>query len=305
MATFIFRRLLQAVPVVLGIVLICFVLLKASGDPTHMLVRQGASAEERLMVRERLGLNRPWYSQLGRYLMLDLGRSYRQERPVLEIVLDGAAVTARLALGAMIVAVALGLLSGILSAYRPHSSIDYACAAGASIGISVPAFFLAMLLILIFSVKLQWLPLPAPEAGKLAYLVIPVLTLGMLSTALIARLTRGCLLEEMTQDYVRTGRAKGLPDLKALTGHAFPNALVPITTVIGNNLAGLLTGAVLTETACALPGLGRMIFEAISQRDHPVIMGGCLFFALIFVAVNLGVDILYALLDPRIRYGHE
>ena len=199
----------------------------------------------------------------------------------------------------MIIAVTLGLFSGSVSAYRPRSAIDYASAAAASVGVSIPAFWLAMLMILVFSVKLEWLPIPRAGQGQLKFLIIPIVTLGLISTSLIARLTRGCLLEALTQDYVRTAQAKGISRSSALMGHAFPNALVPIVTVIGTELAGLLSGAVLTETACALPGLGRVVFQAISERDHPVIIGGCLFFACVFVTANLLVDILYGFLDPE------
>jgi peptide/nickel transport system permease protein len=180
--------------------------------------------------------------------------------------------------------------------------VDYASAAGASVGVSITAFWLAMLLILVFAVKLEWLPLPQPAVSDLRYFVVPVVTLGLIYTSLIARLTRGCLLEQLGQDYVRTASAKGLTRGQVLVRHAFPNALVPVVTVIGTSFAGLLTGAVLTETACALPGLGRVVFQAISERDHPVIIGGCLFFAVVFVTANLVVDVLYGLLDPRIRH---
>jgi peptide/nickel transport system permease protein len=305
MAGFILRRLLQSLPVFLGIILICFVLLKLAGDPVRTLVPEKAPEWQREQVRHQLGLDRPWYAQLTRYVghiaQGDLGVSYRHHRPVAEMVLAGASVTLRLALGAMVIAVALGLLSGILSAHRPRTFVDYASAAGASLGVSIPAFWLAMLLTLLFAVKLEWLPISDYEPGRIEYLVIPVLTLGLLSTALIARLTRGCLTEALNQDYVRTARAKGLSRMRALLAHAFPNALIPVVTVVGTNLAGLLAGAVLTETACALPGLGRVTYQAILERDHPVILGSCLFCAFIFVFLNLLVDVLYAFLDPRIR----
>ena len=303
MLSFIVRRLLQAIPVFAGIVLICFVLLKLSGDPVNLLVSPRASEMERQKKREQLGIDRPWYIQLARYFKGDLGKSYRHDRPVRDMILEGAAVTGRLALGAMTVAVALGLCAGLLSANKPHSLVDYASAAASSVGVSIPAFWLAMLLVLVFSVKLQWLPLPRPAIGGLQYFVIPVITLGLIYTSLIARLTRGCLLEALSQDYIRTARAKGLGRAQVLLGHAFPNALVPVVTVIGTEFAGLLTGAVLTETACALPGLGRVVFQAIMERDHPVIIGGCLFFAVVFVSANLAVDMLYGFMDPRIRPG--
>ncbi|MCZ7644578.1 MAG: ABC transporter permease [Planctomycetota bacterium] len=305
MLTFILRRLLQALPVMAGIVLVCFALLKLSGDPTRILAGERAPDYVRENIRKKWRLDEPWPKQLAFFvggLVSGELKSYTHERPVGEMLLEGASVTLRLALGAILVAVVLGLLSGIFSAYRPRSALDYAAATGASIGISIPAFWLAMILTLIFGVKLGWFPIGSYKAGRPEYLAIPIATLGLITTALIARLSRSCLLESLSQDYVRTARAKGLSEVRALLGHAFPNALVPIVTVIGTNLAGLMTGAVLTETTCSLPGLGRVIYNAINSRDHPVILGGCLFFALVFVLVNLAVDILYGVLDPRIRH---
>ena len=302
MFAFIVRRLLQSIPVFVGIILICFALLKLAGDPVNLIASPRASEMERQKIRERLGIDQPWHVQLARYFKGDLGKSYRHDRPVRDMVLEGAAVTARLALGAMTLAVALGLFFGLLSAHKPRSLVDYASATAASIGVSIPAFWLAMLLILVFAVKLEWLPLPRPGMGQLRYFIIPVITLGLIYTSLIARLTRGCLLECLSQDYIRTASAKGLSRARVLLDHAFPNALVPVVTVIGTSFAGLLTGAVLTETACALPGLGRVVFQAITERDHPVIIGGCLFFAVVFVTMNLVVDMLYGLMDPRIRH---
>ncbi len=302
MATFLLRRLLQSIPVFIGIILICFALLKLSGDPTNIIASPRATAAERAKIRESLGLNRPWYEQLGRYFRGDLGDSYRHHRPVFSMIMEGAAVTARVAVSAMCIAVCLGLFSGLLSAYRPRTMIDYSSAAISSFGVSVPAFFLAMILTLIFAVHLNWLPIPRPDADW-KYLIIPIATLGLLNTAMLARLTRNCMLAEMSEGYVRTARAKGRGPLRTMLTHAFPNVLVPITTVIGTDLAALLGGAVLTETACSIPGLGRVVFQAISERDHPVIIGGCLFFAVIFVTANLVVDLFYGVLDPRIRHN--
>jgi peptide/nickel transport system permease protein len=305
MFTFVLRRIIQSIPVLIGIVLICFALFKLSGDPLRILAGERTPEYVREEIRKRFHLNDPYHEQLWFFtkgLFTGELESYRHGRPVNEMVLEGAAVTMRLALGAIIIAVALGLAAGLLSAHKPHSTVDYAAAAGASIGVSVPAFWLAMILILIFSVRLEWLPLGGYRPGQIEYLVIPVATLGLICTALIARLSRNCLLEAVTQDCVRTARAKGRSRLQVLLGHAFPNALVPILTVIGTNLASLMTGAVLTETTCAVPGLGRVIFQAITERDHPVILSGCLFFAFVFVFVNLVVDVLYGFLDPRIRH---
>ncbi len=301
MLAFALRRLLQSIPVFIGIILICTVLLRFSGDPINMIMPQRATIAERELKREELGLNRPWYVQLGHYLKGDFGRSYRHDRPVRDMILEGASVTARVTLGALVFATTLGLLSGLFSAYYPRSAWDYFAAVGASTGVAIPAFWLAMLLTLVFAVKLEWLPIGSNDPKELKYFVIPVVTLGLISTALIARLSRGCMLETLSQDYVRTARAKGVSRPGALLGHAFPNAMVPIFTVIGNDLAALMSGAVLTETTTGLPGIGRVIYQAISEVDQPVIIGGCLFCAGVFVIANLCVDLLYGYLDPRIR----
>ncbi len=305
MPTFILRRVLQSIPVFGGILLICFGLFKLSGDPARLLAGERAPEYVREEIRERYHLKEPLHRQLWFFVKgLCTGEleSYRHGRPVNEMVFEGAAVTMRIALGAIIIAVALGLLAGLFSAHKPNTLGDYCAAVGASLGVSVPAFWLAMILILFLSVRLELLPIGGYRAGHVEYLVIPITTLGLIYTSLIARLSRNCLLEANTQDYVRTARAKGRTEAQVLMGHAFPNALVPIITVIGTNLASLMTGAVLTETTCAVPGLGRIIFQAISERDHPVILSGCLFFAIVFVVVNLAVDLLYGLLDPRIRH---
>ena len=303
MATFLFRRLLQSIPVFIGIILICFALLKLAGDPTNVLVSPRASEAERARVRENLGLNRPWYAQLGQYFKGDLGSSYREHRPVRDMVMESATVTIRIAFAATVLAVTLGLLSGLLSAYRPRTIVDYSSAVASSLGVSIPAFFLAMMLQLVFAIKLKWLPIPRPDASW-KFLIIPVATLGLLNTAMLARLTRNCMLSELSENYIRTARSKGRGPLRTMIGHAFPNILVQVITVVGTDLASLLGGAVLTEFACNIPGLGTLIMSAIKNRDHPVIVGACLFFAFTFVAINLLVDLLYGVLDPRIRH-HE
>jgi peptide/nickel transport system permease protein len=219
------------------------------------------------------------------------------------MIVTGMKVTLKLALGAMIVATLLGVFSGIVSALRPNSLIDYSSSAFAALGISFPAFFLGMLFMLVFAVKLKLLPIGGYVEGDVRYLILPCISLGLISTASIARLTRNCLIETLSQDYIRTGRAKGLGEVPVLLGHGLPNALVPVVTVVGNDFASLLVGAVLTETVYGLPGIGSVIYKAIFERDLPVVMGTCIFCALIFVFINLVVDISYALLDPRIRYG--
>ena len=308
MWSYLLRRLLQTVPVIMGVALIAFVLTELSGNPVREMLGPSTTPETIARVKAFYGFDQPGYQRFALYLghlaRGDFGVSILNHGlPVRGMILRGLQVTLKLALGALLVATFLGLLSGILSAWRPNSALDYAASFQATLGVSCPAFFLAMLLLLLFAVKLRWFPIGGYEAGEVRYLVLPCLSLGLISTASISRLTRNCMLEALAQDYIRTARAKGLSAWPVLLGHAFPNALAPVVTVIGNNLAGLLMGAVLTETVFGLPGIGSVIYKAIFERDLPVVMGCCIFFALIFVAINLLVDLCYALLDPRIRYG--
>ena len=302
------QRLLQAVPVLLGVALISFGLTELSGDPVRGLLGQSTRPEIVAKVREFYGYDRPAPERFARYLWRlargDLGASISNHGlPVTHLLLDGLKVTVKLALGAMIVAVALGLFSGIVSAWRPRSVLDYASSGLAAAGISFPAFFLAMLFLMLFAVRLKWFPVGGYEEGRLEYLILPSLSLGLIMTASVSRLSRNCLLETLSQDYARTARAKGLAPWRVLLGHALPNALVPVVTVIGNDFAGLLCGAVLTETVYGLPGIGSALNRAIFERDLPVVMGACLVMAVIFVVTNLLVDLTYAALDPRIRYA--
>jgi peptide/nickel transport system permease protein len=308
MWTFLLRRMLQVIPVVIGVALIAFILTEVSGNPVRAALGQSTSPETLAKVKEFYGFDKPPHERFAAYVgklaAADLGVSIISHgRPVREMIASGMKVTIKLALGALIVATVFGLLAGILSAWRPNSAIDYAASFQATLGLSFPAFFLAMLFLMVFAVNLGWFPIGGYREGDIRYLVLPCLSLGLITTASISRLTRNCMLESLSQDYIRTGRAKGLGQWRVLLGHALPNALVPIVTVIGNNFAGLLVGAVLTETVYGLPGMGQVIYDATFKRDLPVVMGCCVFFALVFVVINLLVDLCYALLDPRIRYA--
>jgi peptide/nickel transport system permease protein len=259
-------------------------------------------------VKEFYGLDKPLHQQfatyMGRLARGDLGVSIvNHGLPVRDMITDGLKVTLKLALGAMVIAIVLGVTLGVLSAWKPNSLIDYGSAVFAALGVSFPAFFLGMLLMLVFSIGLKLFPVGGYRAGEISFLILPCLTLGLISTASIARLTRNCMLETLSQDYIRSGRAKGVSKSSLLLGHALPNAMVPIITIIGNDLAGLLVGAVLTETVFGLPGIGQVISGAIFGRDLPVVMGCCIFFALVFITINLIVDVSYAFLDPRIRHA--
>jgi ABC-type dipeptide/oligopeptide/nickel transport system permease component len=308
MATFLLRRILQAVPVLLGVAIIAFLLTKASGDPVRRLLGSHATPATVKRVQAYYGFDKPWHQQFGAYLLHlaqgDLGASISKDgTAVTGIILDGLAVTLKITLGAFVLAVSLGLTLGVLSAWKPNSWIDYGSALLASLGISFPAFFLGMLLLLGFAVNWRLFPIGGYVEGSLRHLILPCITLGCISTASIARLTRTCLLETQSSDYVRSARAKGRGEWRVLLGHTFPNALVPVVTVIGGDFAGLLTGAVLTETVFNIPGIGTVMADAIFQRDLPVVMGCCLIFGVIFVFFNLVVDVLYAFLDPRIRHA--
>jgi len=306
--TYVFRRLLQTVPVLVGVALIAFVFSELSGDPIRAMLGQHTTPEIEAKVRAYYGLDKPrserFLNYLGNLACGDLGLSIEKHgMPVNEIIAGGMHVTFLLTMGAILFAVLMGVSLGIASARRPNGIVDYGSSAVAAVGVSFPAFLLGMLLMLLFAVQLGWLPVGGYERGQLKYLILPCLSLGMISTASIARLTRNCIMEALNQDYVRSGRAKGLGEWQALLGHALPNALVPIITIIGADFGSLLTGAVLTETVFALPGIGLQMANAIFARDLPVVMGCCVVMALVFVTVNLLVDLSYAFLDPRIRYG--
>jgi peptide/nickel transport system permease protein len=308
MTMFVVRRFLQTIPVLMGVALIAFVLSELSGNPVRGMLGPSASPEVIRKLEEFYGYDKPrsqrFVSYISKLACGDLGVSMsRHGQPTREMIFNGLKVTAKLALGAILIASFLGLLTGILSAWRPNSLLDYSASVGAALGVSFPAFFLGMLLLLVFAVKLNWLPVGGYKEGEIQYLILPCLALGLISTASIGRLTRNCMLETLSLDYIRAARAKGLSEWRVLLGHAVPNALVPVVTIIGNDFAGLLCGAVLTETVFGLPGIGLVLYNAIFSRDLPVVMGCCVALALIFVALNFLVDVSYAFLDPRIHHA--
>ncbi len=308
MARFLARRLILLAPVLLGVSLVAFILLHLTpGDPARVLLGelgQGASQEEIARLRQALGLDAPLVVQYGRFVWRaaqgDLGRSLRTAAPVLDEVLARAPFTLVLTVVSLAVALAIGLPAGVLSAAYRGSAVDHGAMLLALFGVSLPVFWLGLLLMLVFALALGWLP--ASGFGTWKHLVLPSVTLGLASSALIARMTRSSLLEVLGADYVRTAHAKGLAERVVLLRHALRNALIPVVTVIGLQLGGLLGGAVLTETVFAWPGLGRLAVNAIYSRDIPLVQGTILFTAVAFVVINLAVDALYALLDPRVRY---
>jgi len=307
MGVYILRRLLWMIPVLWGVVTIAFFLSRlAPGDPADAMAGQRASEEQRRAINERYGFDKPLYIQYGKYLFNllrgDLGLSYDSQRPVAQLILERFPNTVILATSAMIAAIILGVAAGLLSALMPNSWFDRIAMVLSLLGISTPVFWLGLLLIYLFSIQLRLLPPSGFEGGDLRYLILPAIALGTQSVAFLARMTRASLLEIMNEEYLRTARAKGASPFRVVFKHAFANALIPIVTIIGLDFASYLSGSVLTEKVFSWPGLGRFLVTAISQRDYPSINGAVLFFSVIFIAINLIVDLLYAYLDPRIRY---
>ena len=358
MTRYIARRLLLLVPVLIGISIITFAMLRLiPGDPARVMLGEHATENAINEIRERMGLNDPVPVQYLRYLehvlRLDLGRSIKTNRPVLEEIGQRLPATMELTLGAMFVACLVGLPAGIIAAYRHNSAFDLLTMLGALIGVSMPIFWLGLMLAYVFGFLLKWLPpsgrltigvemktiaeawglVSGPAVASptsrmtaneffsnfyvlrailtangralvdvLSHLVLPSLALGSIPMATIARMTRSSMLEVLGEDYIRTARAKGLRERAVLLRHALKNAFLPISTIIGLEMGWLLGGAILTETIFSWPGLGRLVVDRILFRDYPTVQGSVLVIALIFVVVNLVVDISYAYLDPRIHY---
>ncbi len=306
MGAYVLRRLALAVPTLVGVTVVVFALIRlVPGDPARLVLGLQASEEEVQRLRVQLGLDQPLPVQyvrfLGRLLQGDLGRSVVTGEPVAREIAARLPATVQLAVASTLVATAVGVAAGVVSATRQYSWLDYLVMTVALAGISLPVFWLGLMLMLLFSVHLRWLP--AGGYGTPAHLVLPTVTLAAFSVAIIARMTRSSLLEVLHQDYVRTAWAKGLSSRAVVLRHALKNALIPVVTVIGLQFGGLLGGAILTETVFAWPGMGRLLVGAIVARDYPVVQGAVLVFAALFTLVNLAVDVLYAYVDPRIHYG--
>ncbi|EST54442.1 glutathione ABC transporter permease [Brevibacillus panacihumi W25] len=305
MFAYIVKRLLQVIPTLIGVSILTFFLIHAvPGDPARMIAGPEASAEEVAEVREHLGLDQPLYVQYGKYvsnlLKGDLGVSLRSERPVLDEIMGRFPSTITLTVMAIAVMVVIGLFAGIFSATRPNSLIDNVTMMVSLFGISLPVFWLGLMLILLFSYYLNLLPSGGNDG--FSHFILPALALGLSSSAILARLTRSSMLEVINQDFVRTARAKGVKEKLVVYKHTLKNALIPIVTIIGLEFGTLLGGAVLTETVFSINGLGRFIIQSIQFRDYPSIQGSILFVAAIFVIVNLLVDLCYGLVDPRVKY---
>ncbi|MDP9354755.1 MAG: ABC transporter permease [Chloroflexota bacterium] len=307
MLQFLVRRLVDAIPVLIGVSVLVFLMVHLlPGDPaTIMLQGAPATAEDIANLRHELGLDKPIHVQygtyMGRVLTGDFGKSIHTRRSVLKEIGSVFPATLRLALSAMVIAITLGTVLGAVAAMRQNSWIDTASMGTALFGVSMPDFWIGLLLILIFSVQLHWFP--ATGGGSLRHIVLPAIALGANFAAIIARLVRSSLLEVLRQDYVVTARAKGLHHRTVLLRHALRNALIPVVTIIGLQFGNLLGGAVVIETVFARQGIGRLAITAILAKDFPLIQGLVLVSAVVYVVLNILVDSSYALLDPRIKYG--
>ena len=305
MGRYLVRRLLLTVPVLVGVATLVFALIHlVPGDPAQSMLGEGASEEEVVQLRHRLGLDRPLLEQYRAFLTGlvrgDLGTSFRYGTPVTREIRDRLFRTMQLAVAAMGVAILIAIPLGIAAAVFRGKWIDHAAMTLALVGISMPNFWLGPLLAILFAVYLGWLPVAG--TGTVWHLVLPAITLGAALAAILARMTRASLLEELRELYVVAARARGLSRLRAVVRHAFRNSLIPVVTIIGLQFGAVLTGTIITETIFAWPGVGRLLIQAISFRDYPLVQGCILFISLTYVGMNLLTDLTYGILDPRIRY---
>lgn len=301
------QRIVQAIISLLGVATIVFFILRLTGDPVLLMVPQNATAEDIAVLKEALGLDRSiavqYVDYLKQLLTGDLGHSYIQNLPVVDIIMSRLPYTIDLAMSAFILTILVGVPIGMLTAIYKESWIEKVCMPIILIGQSMPAFWTGILLIMFVSVKLQWLP--SSGADNVQSLILPALTLASLSIATVARMTRSSILEQLGQDYVRTARSKGAATPRLLFGHLLRNSAIPIITILGLEIANLLGGSVLTETIFAWPGLGQLTIQAISSRDFPLVQAVVLLGAAIFIVINLITDLVYPLIDPRIKLRRE
>lgn len=336
MARYILQRIVLLIPTLLGVLTIVFFMTALSpGDPARVMLGERANPQQLQELREELGLNKPlgeqYFIYLSRALRLDFGKSIKSGRPVMEEIREHFPATVELALVAMLLATTLGIIIGVLSAVKQNTWLDYASMVGALTGVSMPVFWLGLVLIMIFSVGLGWFPTggrmevrlffqpitklflidglilffkegdPAYFKSALRHIILPAFALGTIPLAIIARTTRSSMLETLKQDYVKTARAAGIPEGRVIFRYALKNALLPVITVVGIQFGLLLAGAILTETIFSWPGIGRWIYTAISARDYPAIQAGVIVVSAVFVGINVIVDILYSVVNPRIR----
>ena len=313
MAAFLIRRLLSLLPVLLVVAVVVFMLLRwVPGDPAAVIAGESATAQQVADLRQRMGLDQPVSTQfaiwLGQVLRGDFGESYFFRKPVLELITQRMEPTLALGGFALLMAIVLAVPMGVFAAFAQGSWVDRTVMALSVLGYSTPVFVVGYILMYLFAVELEWLPvqgyarLSEGLGPFLERLLLPGVTLALVYVALVARITRASMLEVLGEDHVRTARAKGLTEFEVLVHHALRNAAVPVLTVIGIGLAGLIGGAVVTESVFAIPGLGRLTVEAVLSRDFPVIQALILLFSVGYVLINLLIDVGYAFLDPRIRY---
>ena len=307
MLTYVVRRILIAIPTVLGVATVIFFLrLLLPGDPANIIAGPQATPEAIANIRHQLGLDQPLWQQylsfMGGLLHGDLGISNRTGLPVIQEIATRAPFTAELAIASLTLAVVVGICAGVFAATRRSSATDLGISGSAVFGVSMPVYWLGLMLIIVFAVRLRVLPAAGSDQG-VASLVLPTITLALFSMGLVTRQTRSAMLEVLGQDFVRTARAKGAGRGTVLVRHALRNALLPIVTTIGLQFGILLGGAVLTESVFAWPGVGRLLVDSISARDYPVVQGVVLLLSVAFITINLLTDLLYAYVDPRIRYS--
>lgn len=309
MERYILKRILLMVPVLLGVILVVFIMNHISpGNPARILAGENASEEAVAALTEELGLNDPLYIQFFNYVKgivtkFDLGTSYQTKRPVIDELMDRFPTTAKLALLSICISAVVGISLGIISAVKQNTIIDHLSTGFALLGVSMPAFWAGMMLILVFAIYLKWLPVSGIDGWK--NWIMPAFTSSMVGMATITRMTRSSMLDVICQDYIVTARAKGLSEQVIVVKHALKNALIPIITVLGIQLGTMLGGAVLTESVFSIPGLGKFMVDSIKNRDYPVVQGGVLLLAIVFSLVNLIVDIIYAYVDPRIKSQYD
>jgi len=305
MQTYILKRLLQAIPVLIIVTLIVFSLLHfLPGCPAANILGEEATGEQVERLREAMGLNRPVYIQyldwVGGILQGDFGTSLRDGREVFPTLMRRLPATLHLVIASLLISTIIGIPIGIISAVKQNTPVDSFSRIFALLGVSIPNFWLGLMLILLFSFHLGWLP--ASGRGTLAHLIMPSIALGTASAGLITRLTRSSMLEIIRTDFIRTARSKGLIERRVIYGHALKNALLPVTTIVGLQMGYRLGGSLITEAVFAYPGIGHFTYERLLARDMPVVMGNLFLFALMFILINLLTDIMYGFLDPRIRY---
>ena len=305
MKLYILKRLFHSIFVLVGISVVVFAILHLTGDPAALLMPMDATPEQVAQFRKEMGFTDSLPIQYWRFfkgtLRGDFGNSFRHSQPALGLVLERMPATIQLTFAALIIALMIAIPAGIVSAIRRNSILDHIGMTAALLGQSMPVFWLGVMLILIFSVTLQWFP--SSGRGGIQHLILPAITLGMFSMARTARVMRSSMLEVLGQEYMTTAKAKGLAPQVVILKHALKNAAIPVVTVVGMELGTLLGGAVITETIFAWPGVGRLAIQAIYNRDYPVVQAAVFILASIFVLINLMVDLIYTYLDPRVRLG--